>query len=385
MSSFVAMRMAGFKQSEIRYMTRECQAQGGINLGQGLCDLPTHPLVEEGAIAAIQQRRNTYSPADGLPELRRAIAKKLSRDNLIDAHPDRNIVVTLGTSGGYMAALNALLDPGDGILLFEPYYGYHRNAAIIAGLEPQFARLEPPEFRLTRALLDGAVQENTAAMVLCTPANPTGRILSEEELEVVAEFAQERDLLVITDEIYEYIRFDGEIHISPASIMGLTDRTVSLMGFSKTFSITGWRLGYAVAPDEMAKAIALVNDSYCVCAPTPLQLGVAKGLEAPPDYFTELGVMYQRKRDILCTALKEGGMPPLIPQGAYYVLADIGNLGFRSAKDAAMSLLGEVGVAAIPGSAFFRDDSGERYLRFCFAQEDRIIEEAAERIKSFRR
>jgi aminotransferase len=372
-------------QSDIRRMTRECERLGGINLGQGVCDLPTPPRVAEGAIQAIRDRRSTYSHPEGTRELREAIAVKLARDNGIRADPGTEIVVTVGASGAYACALSGLLDPGDGILLLEPYYGYHLNAAVLAGLEPHFLALEPPAFDLAEEALEAACRPNTRAVVLCTPSNPSGKMFSQAELAVLDRVARRRDLLVITDEVYEYIRFDGRPHISPATVGSLAERTVTIMGVSKTFSITGWRLGWAVAPGPMAGTIALVNDLYYVCAPTPLQHGAAAGFAAPASFFSELAAGYQAKRDRTCDALAAAGMRPIVPQGAYYVLADVGHLGYATARDAAMDLLERAGVASIPGTSFYRGATGERLLRFCFATEDATLEEACRRIRSFSR
>src|SRR5512140_2097230 len=277
----IAKRLGALAQSDIRRMTRECERVGGINLGQGICDLPTPDLVREGAIRAINENRSTYSFAEGTQELRDAIAGKVLRDNGLAADPATEICVTVGASGAYACAIHALLDPGDGILLFEPYYGYHLNAAIVAGLTPQFVTLKSPDFALHEAALEAAITPQTRAIVVCTPANPSGKMFSRPELEALARVAQKHDLLVITDEIYEYIRYDGRPHVSPASIPGLRERTVTIMGLSKTFSITGWRLGYAVAPEPLIKAITLVNDLDYVCAPTPLQLAAAAAFHAP--------------------------------------------------------------------------------------------------------
>ena len=380
----IARRLQDLAQSDIRRMTRECERVSGINLGQGICDLPTPPLVRDGAIAAIRENRSTYSFAEGARELRDAIAKKLARDNGLRADPAAEICVTVGASGAYASAISALLDPGDGILLFEPYYGYHLNAALVTGLTPEFATLTPPHFTLREETLEAAITARTRAVVICTPSNPSGKMFSREELSIVSRVAQKRDLLVITDEIYEYIRYDGRPHVSPASIPGLRERTVSIMGLSKTFSITGWRLGYAVAPEEMTRAITLVNDLYFVCAPTPLQLGAAKGFEAPRSYFDELQSGYQRKRDLICAALERGGLPPVVPEGAYYVLADCSRLGFPTSRAAAMHLLETTGVASVPGSAFYRGAEGERLLRFCFAKDDGVLEEACRRLAALR-
>ena len=380
----IASRLQGLLQSEIRRMTRECERVGGINLGQGICDLPTPPLVRDGAIAAIRENRSTYSFAEGTAELRQAIAGKLQRDNGLRADPASEICVTVGASGAYAAAIHALLDPGDGVLLLEPYYGYHLNAAIVAGFTPEFLPLSPPDFALREDALEAAVTPRTRAVVLCTPSNPSGKMFSRDELSALARVAARHDLLVITDEIYEYIRYDGRPHVSPASIPGLSARTVTIMGLSKTFSITGWRLGYTFAPAEMTRAIGLVNDLYFVCAPTPLQLGAAAGFAAPASYFQELQSGYQRKRDVICAALRRGGLPPIVPQGAYYVLADCSRLGFATSREAAMHVLETTRVASVAGSAFYRGAEGEKLLRFCFAKDDAVLEEACGRLAALR-
>jgi aminotransferase len=366
-------------------MTRECDRFGGINLGQGLGDMPTPPLVAEGAKAAIDAGKAQYTYPEGTVELRRAIAEKLARDNGITADPMSEIVVTVGSSGAFTCALNALLDPGDGILLMEPYYGYHLNTAVVAGFEPHYLSLEPPAFNLTEAAFRAALQPNTRAVVLCTPSNPSGKMFSRDEIEIVARVARDEDLLVITDEIYEYIRYDGRDHISPATVGDLRERTVTIMGLSKTFSITGWRIGYAVAPEPMARAMTLVNDLYYICPPAPLQHGVAAGFAAPPAYFAELAAEYQHKRDMLCSALEDAGMRPIVPRGAYYVLAQVGHLGYETALDCAMDLLERGGVASVPGSAFYRGATGETLLRFCFAKRDEVLEQACEKLRVFRR
>ncbi len=380
----IARRVQGLVQSDIRRMTRECERVGGINLGQGICDLPTPPLVREGAIAAIRAHKSTYSYAEGARELREAIAAKLARDNGIRADPASEIVVTVGATGAFASTIHALLDPGDGILLLEPYYGYHLNTAILAGLEPHYLTLAAPHFRLVETELLAALRSNTRAIVICSPGNPSGRMFTHSELEMLARVARERDLLVITDEIYEFIRYDGRAHVSPASVADLWERTVSILGLSKTFSITGWRLGYAVAREELARAITLVNDLFYVCAPTPLQYGVAEGFRAPASFFTDLAGDYAKKREMLCSALDAANLSPIVPEGAYYVLADVGAHGFPNARAAAMTLLERAGVAAIPGTSFFRGTTGERFLRFCFAKEDAVLEEACRRLAEFK-
>jgi len=385
MSSFISQKIQGLAQSDIRRMTRECNRVGGINMGQGICDLPTPPLVRDGAIQAILDRKSIYSYSEGIPELRDAIATKLKRDNGIDADPGSEIVVTTGSAGSFTCAITGLLNPGDGILIMEPYYGYHLNAAVVAGLEPQFLTLRPPDFQLYEDELRASIKPNTRAMVVCTPSNPSGKMFSREELEIIAKVAHENDILVISDEIYEYIRYDDREHISPATVGGLFERSVSIMGLSKTFSITGWRIGYSVAPKELAAAMTLIHDLYYICAPTPLQHGVAAGFDAPPSFVEDMAADYQRKRDLFAAALREGGFDPIVPQGSYYMLTNIEHLGYGSAREAAMDLLERGGVASIPGTAFYRGETGEKLLRFCYAKELHVLEEACQRIRNFRR
>lgn len=384
MQEFISKRLRGMAQSEIRNMTRECERVGGINLGQGLGDLPTPPAVRDGAIQAIKDRKSTYSFPEGAAELRNLIAEKLRRDNGITADPKSEIVVTVGSSGAFACAMMGLLNPGDGLILFEPYYGYHLNAAILAGIEPQFVTLNPPGFDLDEQRLVAAIKPNTRAIVLCSPSNPSGRMYGEADLRLLERVCRQHDLLLITDEIYEYIIYDGRRHVCAASVAGLRERAVVLMGLSKTFSITGWRMGYAVAPPALARAMTLVNDLFYVCAPTPLQHGVAEGFKSPPEYFVKLKADYQRKRDIICQGLSDAGLRPIVPQGAYYVLAEVGHLGFPNAKAAAMALLEETRVASVPGTAFYQGQTGEKLLRFCFAKEDDILRDAADRIRAFR-
>jgi len=384
MTFSIANRIANLQPSDIRLMTRECERVEGINLGQGLGDLPTPPLVRDGAIKAIQEGLNTYTPAEGVPPLRQAIAAKLKRDNGLEVDPDTQIVISSGTTGAFAATLTALLNPGDGILLLEPYYGYHLNTIILSGLEPQFLTLTAPEFALEEAALRAAVQPNTKAIVVCTPSNPSGKMFGAAELAIIERVAEQYNLLVISDEIYEYITYDDRPHLSPAAFGGLAKRTVSIMGFSKTFSITGWRLGYAVADAALATAINLVNDLLYVCAPSPLQYGAAAGLQAPPEYFSKLRAEYQRKRDIICEGLADAGLTPLPPQGAYYVLASISHLGYPTAKAASLALLAQTGVASIPGSSFYQGDGGEGLIRFCFAKDDATLRLAVERLGQFR-
>ena len=373
-------RLQHLVQSDIRTMTRECVAVSGINLGQGVCDMPTPPLVRDAAIEAIQDRKSLYSYPEGIVEIRELIAEKLERDNKLKADPNKQITVTIGATGAFACTLVGLMEPGDGILIFEPYYGYHLNCAIASGMKPQFIPLEAPSFEITEAAIEAAITPESKAIIICTPANPSGKMWTRTELEIIDRVASKHDLLVITDEIYEYIRYDGREHISPATVGNLAERTVTIMGLSKTFSITGWRLGYAIAPEHMSPAITLVNDLYYVCSPTPLQHGVAAGFKSPQSYFDDLQTTYQKKRDLFCGTLTKIGFTPIIPEGAYYVLCDVSKLGHNDSKAAAMQILNEAKVAGVPGRSFYQSELGKDIVRFCFAAEDEAIEKAAQQL-----
>jgi len=381
MSVPISKRLQDLAQSDIRAMTRRCMEVGGINLGQGICDLPTPPLVRDAAIQAILDRKSTYSPCEGILRLREAISNKLERDNGISADPRSEIVVTTGSAAAFACALHALLDPGDGIVIPQPHYGYHVNAARVAGVEVHTLVLNEPEYLLDADSLRASLRPNSRAILLCTPGNPSGHMLRREEIECVAEIARERDLLVITDEIYEYIRYEGREHLSPAAVADLGPRTVTIMGLSKTFSITGWRLGYAVAPPAMAEAMALVHDVFYICAPTPLQYGVTAGFASPPEFFDDMRADYASKRERLFGALSRAGLDPIQPEGAYYMLARSASLGCSNSKEAAFSLLERCGVASVPGAAFYSGPQGEDWLRFCFAKEDAELDEACARLE----
>jgi len=248
-STRVSRRVKNLVQSDIRRMSRECDAIGGINLGQGICDLPTPPEVAQGAKDAIDQRKSTYSRYEGVDVLRKAIAMKLERDNgLPGVDPETQIVVTVGSTGAFATTCLALFDPGDEIIFFEPYYGYHLNTALVAELKPKFVALNPPDWTIDLKKLEAAITPRTRAIMACTPSNPCGKVWTREEIIAVGKICEKHDLLLITDEIYEYIVYDGRKHVSPATVGNLASRSIMMGGFSKTFSITGWRIGYLIAP-----------------------------------------------------------------------------------------------------------------------------------------
>jgi aminotransferase len=364
-------------------MSRECERLGGINLGQGICDLPTLPELIEGATDAIRASKATYSKFEGIDILRERIAGKMAHYNKVKADPATEVVVTVGSSGGFMSAAMATLNAGDEVILFEPYYGYHLNTLRILGFVPTFVPLQAPDWSIDFDQLRAAFTPKTKAVVLCTPSNPAGKMFSRAELEVIGAMCREHGAWVFTDEIYEYIVHDGRKHVSMASIDEFRDLTITVSGFSKTFSITGWRIGYVVADARVAGPIGLMNDLFAICAPTPLQWGVARALEIGDDYYVNLAADYTKKRDMLTAALTESGFKPYPPQGAYYMLAEIPE-GIADSAECARLLLEQARVASVPGTAFFESETGKRMLRWCFAKDFESLEQACERIRAFR-
>ncbi|HEY8133570.1 MAG TPA: pyridoxal phosphate-dependent aminotransferase [Thermoanaerobaculia bacterium] len=379
----ISDRLRGLVQSEIRRMSRDCERVGGINLGQGICDLPTIPELVEGACDAITANKATYSKFEGIDLLRERIAGKIERYNGFSVDPAKEIVVTVGSSGGFLAAAMATLNAGDEVILFEPYYGYHLNTLAVLGFVPKFVPLQAPDWSIDFDALRAAFTQKTKAIVVCTPSNPSGKMFTREELEKIGALCREFNAWVFTDEIYEYIVYDGRKHVSMASIPSCREITITISGFSKTFSITGWRVGYAIASARVAGPIGLMNDLFAICAPTPLQWGVARALEVPDSYYRNLAADYQKKRDMLATALDEAGFRPSIPEGSYYMLAQIPE-EFRDDREAAQSLLDNARVASVPGTAFFVSEAGKKMLRFCFAKDFASLEEACKRLRAFR-
>lgn len=373
-------------QSEIRIMSVECAKVRGVNLAQGICDTEVPLPVRRAAHAAIDGGVNSYTRLIGLDDLRQAIARKLREYNRIAADPETEIVVTVGSTGAFYSACLALLDPGDEVIVFEPFYSYHVNTLEAIGVVPTYVTLKPPDWGFTRDALERAVTPHTKAILLNSPANPSGKVFNRAEMEQIASLASRHDLFVFTDEIYEYFLYDGAEHISPASLPGMKERTITISGFSKTFSVTGWRIGYLACSSRWAPSIGYFHDLAYVCAPAPLQRGVAAGLdELDASFYRNLAAEYLGKRDLLCSSLQQVGLRPWVPQGSYYVLADASELPGRNSKEKAMWLLDKTGVASVPGASFFHDDSGENLLRFCFAKTDAELAEACRRLERMKR
>ena len=382
-------------QSEIRAMTVECDAMGGVNLAQGVCDTDPPPVVLDAAAQAMRDGHNIYTRLDGIAPLRQAIAAQLARTHGLQVDPDREILITSGATGAFHAAAAAILNPGDEVLLFEPFYGYHANMLRAMRVVPVPVAMQLPEvkgeaeWRLDAEAVRAAITPRTRAMVINTPSNPSGKVFSRSELEALGPLAEEHDLFFFTDEIYEHFIYPAESgeprrHLSPASLPGLRARTILMSGFSKTFSVTGWRVGYVIADARWIPSIGYFHDMTYVCAPAPLQYGVAAGArELPESFYAALASDHLGKRTMLVQALRDAGLTPHVPDGAYYILAGTGTLEGSNAAEKSRDLLRRTGVAAVAGTAFFRAGSplGDRLLRFCFAKKDEDLQDACRRLR----
>lgn len=376
-------RALNTKESQIREASRYCVKYGAINLAQGLPDFSAPEALKAAAQAAIEADYNQYADTWGLAALRVSIAAKMLRDNQVTVDPETEITVCCGATEGLNIALMTLIDPGDRVLIFEPFYeNYIPNLVTVGGI-PEFLTLQPPNWEITAEMLEPVFQKGLKAVIINTPANPTGKVWTRAELELVAEFCDRYNVYAITDEIYEYIIYEGE-HISMLSLPGMIDRTIVVNGFSKTFCVTGWRLGYTVANPTLTAAMRRIHDFITICAPTPLQHAALTAMSFGRSYFAQLAADYQRKRDLLYSALKDVGLSPILPKGAYYIWTDSSVLA-KDSNLAALRLAQEAGIAAVPGNCF-SDPNREQVtgLRFCFAKKDSTIEAAVEKLQTFK-
>lgn len=380
----------GNVQSEIRAMSVACSAVDGINMAQGVCDTDVPHPVAQAAIEGIRSGHNIYTRLDGITSLRQGIAGKFASFNGLQVDPDTQVLVTSGATGALHAALMALLNPGDECIVLEPFYGYHVATLRSQRVQPVVVPLVEPDWGLDLDALRAAITPRTRGIILNSPANPSGKVFTQSELEELAELAIGNDLFVFTDEMYEYFVFDGARHISIATLPGMAERTVTISGFSKTFSVTGWRLGYLAADPRWVPAIGYFHDLTYVCAPAPLQHGAAAGLvRLPQSFYDDLATEYEAKRDAICTSLTRAGLKPSIPTGAYYVLANASSIPGVDSKAKARRLLADTGIAAVAGSAFFQTNAegqnrGDDLLRFCFAKKDADLAEACRRLDTYR-
>jgi aspartate/methionine/tyrosine aminotransferase len=369
-----------FTESVIREMTRLAQEFDAVNLSQGFPDFATHQVLKDAACAAIQGDINQYPITWGAENLRQAISRDFSRRYGVKVD-ETQVTVCCGSTEAMLSTLLAVLDPGDEVVIFEPYYENYGPDSIISGAVPRFVRLHEPDWTFDRAELEAAFTNHTRAIIINTPNNPTGKVFTKEELEFIAKLCLKWDVLAITDEIYEHIIYDGHKHVPMASITGMADRTITINGLSKTFSVTGWRVGWAIAPSDLAGPIRKMHDFLTVGAPAPLQEAGVAALAMPESYYTEMAAGYARRREILCDILERHGFKFNRPQGAYYIMTDVAHFGFDSDIEFATYLVKECGVATVPGSSFFNDKkAGRTKVRFVYSKREETLREADKRL-----
>ncbi|MGA7860276.1 MAG: aminotransferase class I/II-fold pyridoxal phosphate-dependent enzyme [Thermoplasmata archaeon] len=378
----VSQRVQGFPESVIREMTRIAALHPGtVNLAQGFPDFDPPPELIEAVKRAVEKGGNQYSITWGDPGLRAAISRKAKEFNGIDSDPEKNLVVTCGATEAMMASMLSLIDPGDEVVLFEPFYENYGPDARVSGATPRHVRLQWPDWRFDEEALKAAFNPKTKVLILNTPNNPTGKVFSRGELKVLADLCTDHDVVAVTDEIYEHMVYDGGRHVSLATLGSMAERTVTINGLSKTYSATGWRVGWAIAPPTLATAIRRAHDFLTVCAPHAFQLAGVAALALPPSYYDELQRTYQAKRDRLVGALQGAGIDCRPPAGTYYVMTDFSEYPFTDDWAFAMHLIDTCGIATVPGSSFYANPrSGHTQVRFVFCKKESTLDEAVARL-----
>jgi aspartate/methionine/tyrosine aminotransferase len=378
----LSQKVTCFTESVIREMTRLAQIHNAVNLAQGMPDFPAPSEIKEAACRAIQADINQYAITWGARVFRDAIAAKAKARLGFDVDPEREITVTCGSTEAMIASLLAVINPGDEVVIFEPFYENYGPDTILSGAIPRFVPLRPPDWHFDPEELEAAFNDHTRAIVINTPNNPTGKVFSPQELRWIAELCQKWDALAITDEIYEHILYDNQSHCSMATIRGMQDRTITINALSKTYSVTGWRVGYVIASPGLTQGIRKVHDFLTVGAPAPLQEAGARALALPQQYYEDLALAYQGRRDLLLGALRGAGFSCSPPQGAYYIMADFSALSSLSDSDFTRYLVKDIGIAVVPGSSFFhKPERGSRYVRFCFCKKESTLQFAKERLQ----
>jgi aspartate/methionine/tyrosine aminotransferase len=381
-----SQKAARFTESVIREMTRLAHKHGAVNLSQGFPDFAAPPDVKAAACDAVEADINQYAVTWGAKPLRDAIAADFSRRHGVPIDADAHLTVCCGSTEAMMATMLAIVDPGDEVIVFEPFYENYGPDAILSGATPRYVRLREPstpgaDWTFDADELTAAFNNRTRAIIINTPNNPTGKVFTRDELQMIAALCQKWGAIAVTDEIYEHILYDDAKHIAMASLDGMADRTITINSLSKTFSVTGWRVGWAIAPPDIAGAIRKVHDFLTVGAAAPLQAAGAKALGMPDAYFASLAVSYGKKRDRLLGILEKAGFVCYAPRGAYYIMTDIGGFGFPDDVAFARHLVSEIGVAAVPGSSFYRDAaSGRTKLRFTFCKKEETFAAAEARL-----
>jgi aspartate/methionine/tyrosine aminotransferase len=383
---FQSKRVAEFKESVIREMTRLALRAGAVNLAQGFPDFAAPAEIKQAAQQAIADDINQYSITWGSKPFRDAITDYYRDFYQLEIDPEREITVCCGATEGMISAMLALLNQGDEVVIFEPFYENYWPDSQLSGAICRYVTLRPPDWSFDVQELRRAFNERTRAVILNSPNNPTGRVFSREELTQIVELCEEFDALILTDEIYEHIIFDGERHIPPMTLPGGRDRSVLVNSLSKTYSVTGWRVGWVLAAPELTSSIRKVHDFVTVGAAAPLQQAGVAALQFKDSYYTELASTYQDKRDLLLGILENVGFKCFVPKGAYYIMADISNFGFANDTDFCMHMINEIGVGAVPGSSFFSDAAdGSHLVRFCFAKKRETLLAAGERLQKLTR
>jgi aspartate/methionine/tyrosine aminotransferase len=385
MSRRTSLKAAQFTESVIRQMSQMARKYEAINLAQGFPDFPCPEELKKAAHEAIYDDVNQYAVTWGDPQFRLAIAEKASAYLGIAINPDTEVTVTCGATEAMAATMLATVDPGDEVIVFEPYYENYGPDAVISGAVPRYVTLHPPEWIFDEAELAAAFNEKTRAIIINTPHNPTGKVFSREELEVIAKYCQKWNVLAFTDEIYEHILYDGHQHVAMASLPGMKDLTITINGLSKTYSVTGWRIGTIIAPEDITNAIRKMHDFLTVGAPAPLQRAGVTAMKLPSSYYRELARSYGEKRETMLGILDEAGIKYFRPQGAYYVFTDVGNFGYKTDVEFTHFLVKEIGVAVVPGSSFFsKPELGHRFVRFCFSKKPETLNAARTRLQKLR-
>ena len=381
MSIRASAKAARFTESVIREMTRLANLHGAVNLSQGFPDFPAPEEVKEAARRAISADVNQYAVTWGARSLREAIAAKFTRLYGVAVDPEREVTVTCGSTEAMIATLLAVLDPGDEVVVLEPFYENYGPDAVLSGAVPRYVKMRPPLWTFDGDELRRAFSDKTRAIIVNTPNNPTGKVFTPDEMEFIAGLCREHDALAVTDEIYEHILYDGTTHIPMAALPGMAERTVTINGMSKTYSVTGWRVGWAIAPPVLTAAIRKVHDFLTVGAAAPLQEAGALALALPDEYYRALAAGYTRRRDRLLPILQRAGFRTHVPKGAYYVMTEIDGLGWDDDVAFARHLVEEIGVAVVPGSSFYHDPADGRFqVRFAFCKKEATLDEAERRL-----
>lgn len=375
----IANRLDNFTESVIREMTRVANMYGAINLSQGFPDFPPPASLVAAAQEALDGDYHQYAITWGAPAFREALAQKQRRFMGVDIDPDANIVVTCGSTEAMMVSMMTACNPGDKVVVFSPFYENYTADSILSGAEPIYVHLRPPDFTFDPDELRRAFEQRPKALVLCNPANPTGRVFTRQELQQIADLAQEFDTYVITDEVYEHIVYPPNEHVYIASLPGMSERTISCSSLSKTYAVTGWRLGYVIAPPEVIAGARKVHDFLTVGAAHPLQMAAVTALNFPDVYYEQLAAEYGKRRELFLGYLEKAGLEYTTPEGAYYVIVDIGRFGHEDDTAFCHWLAKEIGVAAVPGSSFFREPVNH-LIRFHFAKRAETLQAAGERL-----